>query len=257
MVALSRRTFVAAAAIGLLVARSGWAATRSEQTVEDWSERLLGASGIPAGWQKYETPFGRAAYDFTLVDDEGRRALALRSAGDHSTIAKPIRVSLAATPVLAWQWKVLRFPVGADLRERATSDATGHLFVVWPRVPSLPRSRLIGYVWDPVLPPGTVVRSRKTGTVTFIVVRSGGEGLGQWRDEHRDIVEDYRMCFGETPESPRAIALSIDTNDTRTTAETLFGRITFTASRAPGCSAEPDDVNMAGHRGHAAEDDDS
>jgi hypothetical protein len=232
MVTLSRRALLAAATIGLVAARSGSAGTRSEQIVEDWSEGILGARGIPPGWQHYETPFGRAAYDFTMVDDEGRRALALRSTGDHSTIAKAIRVSLAATPVLAWQWKVLRFPAGADLRERATSDATGHLFVVWPRFPGLLRSRLIGYVWDATLPPGTVVQSRKTGTVTFVVVRSGKDGIGQWHDEGRDVVHDYRMCFGESPDSPQAVALSIDTNDTHTSAEALFGRIAFTESRA-------------------------
>jgi hypothetical protein len=225
---LSRRTFLRATAAGLLRPRAALAAASPEEVVEDWSAGPLGVKAIPFGWHKYETPFGRAAYDFTVVDDRGHRALHLRSADDHATIAKEIRVNLAATPLFEWQWKILRLPPGADLRERATSDATGHLFVVWPRFPALLRSRLIGYVWDPALPSGSIVQSRKTGTVTFLVVRSGDQGLGHWHAERRDLVEDYRVLFGETPPSPRAIALSIDTNDTHTTAEALFGRIAFT-----------------------------
>jgi hypothetical protein len=35
--------------------------------------------------------------------------------------------------------------------------------------------------------------------------------------------------YGEAPADPKAIALSIDTNDTRSSAEALFGRIAFVA----------------------------
>ena len=134
---------------------------------------------------------------------------------------------LAATPMLRWEWKVVKFPTGADLREKSTSDATGHLFVIWPRFPALVRSQLIGYVWDPSLPVGTVLKSRKTGTVHFIVARSGSERVGHWVTDERSVAEDYRRIHGEDAPDPQAIALSIDTNDTRSSAETLFGRIAF------------------------------
>jgi len=228
---LSRRALLITSTLAALarpLARVGPAAAAAS-TVEDWSGTTLGAHGVPPGWEKYETPHGHPAYDFTVVEEEGRRALALRSAGDHSTIAHPVHVDLAATPILAWAWRVVSLPRGADLRERATSDATGHIFVIWPRFPALVRSRLVGYVWDPALPPGTIVKSTKTGTVTFIVARTGEAGLGRWTDERHDVVADYRRTFGEAPEAPGAIALSIDTNDTRTSAEARFGRIAFTA----------------------------
>ena len=226
---LTRRALLlsALAALGRLPGRA--AADPIVATVEDWSAAPLGAHGVPPGWEKYETPRGRPAYDFTVMEDEGRRVLGLRSAGDHSTIAHAVHVDLAATPFLTWQWKVVSLPRGADLRTRATSDATGHLFVVWPRFPALLRSRLVGYVWDPALPVGTTVKSTKTGTVTFVVARSGESGLGRWIEERHDVVADHRRIFGEAPEAPGAIALSIDTNDTRSSAEARFGRIAFSA----------------------------
>jgi len=106
-------------------------------------------------------------------------------------------------------------------------DAAPHVFVVWRRRPELIRSRLIGYVWDPALPVGTVQKSQKTGTVTFIVVRSTTERLGQWLTERRNVAADFRSVYGEDAENPSAIALSIDTNDTRSKSEGSIGAIVF------------------------------
>lgn len=221
---LSRRAF--------LLAGASWlghgcpaAAAGPAVSIETWSGATVGASGVPPGWQKYETPGGHPAYDFTVVEDAGRRALRMRSAGDHSTIAKEVQADLTATPILAWQWRLIGLPSGANLEKRATSDATGHIFAVWPRFPAFARSRLIGYVWDPALPVGTVVPSRKTSTVSFIVVRRGQSGLGQWLDERRHVADDHLKVFGDAATALPAVALSIDTNDTRSAAEAMFGRI--------------------------------
>ncbi len=41
------------------------------------------------------------------------------------------------------------------------------------------------------------------------------------------VREDYKRLFGEEPENPRLISISIDSNDTRSTAESLIGLIQF------------------------------
>jgi len=197
--------------------------------IEDWTSQPLGAHGIPAGWTAYATPGGRAAYDFTIVEDGGRRVLGLKSHDDHSTIAKEVHVDLEATPILEWSWRIVELPAGADVRNRATSDLTGHVFVVWPRFPGPLRSRLIGYAWGTSEPVNSILQSRKSGTVTFVILRSGAEGLGRWVTERRDVVEDYRKIHGERPENPKVIAVSIDTNDTHSTAAALIGSIAFTS----------------------------
>ncbi|HUK64537.1 MAG TPA: DUF3047 domain-containing protein, partial [Dongiaceae bacterium] len=102
-------------------------------------------------------------------------------------------------------------------------------FVVWPRFPAMLRSRLIGYVWDPRLPVGSLIGSSKTSTVHFVVARSGPRGLGEWSVERQDVAADHKRIYGEAPPKPGAIALSIDTNDTRASAAARFGRITLQA----------------------------
>jgi len=195
--------------------------------VEDWSSQPLGARGVPQGWQSYETPGGHPRYDFTIVEDAGHRALELKSTDEHSTIAKEVDVDLGVTPVLEWAWRVISHPAGADLGRRATSDTTGHIFVVWPRFPAMLRSRLIGYIWDPAHAAGSIVKSQKTSTVSFVVARSGPQGLGEWSIERHDVAADYRRIYGEAPPKPGAVALSIDTNNTHASAVTRFGRISL------------------------------
>jgi len=221
---------------GLLLALSilgvpiGLAAPASETSlvlVEDWTRQPLNSRGVPDTWTAHETIGGHPAYDFAIAEIDGRRALDMRSHDDHSTIAKKLSIDLKATPWLEWDWKVIELPDRADIRYRETSDAAAHVYVVWPRWPSMLRSRLIGYIWDANLPAGSVHVSQKTGTVTFIVVRSGKAELGKWVTERRNVRDDYRMVYGEDPENPTIIALSIDTNDTRSPSESFLGPIRF------------------------------
>jgi Protein of unknown function (DUF3047) len=73
------------------------------------------------------------------------------------------------------------------------------------------------------------MNSQKTGMVTFVVMRSGSKDLGKWLIEHRNVAEDYAKIFGEFPDDPRAITISIDSNDTHSMAESFMGPIVFRA----------------------------
>ena len=179
---LSRRVFLQAAG-AVLLGRPGraWGAG-APVPVEDWGQAPVGSMGVPPGWQTYETPGGHPAYDFTVVEHAGRRALHMKSAGEHSTIVKEVRADLAVTPFLAWQWRVLSLPQAADLRTRATSDATGHIFAIWPRFLPLyvvfalliALSRIIitaHYLSDVIM--GAYVGVMVAGYVAFVFARSG------------------------------------------------------------------------------------
>jgi hypothetical protein len=222
---LTRRVF--AGAMGMLITIGRPRPTHADTTVEDWRGQRPGGRGIPSNWEAYRTPGGEPAYDFSIVDVDGRRALRIASRGDRSTIARPVQVDLGGTPALEWSWKVTRLPAQADVRRSATSDSAAQLLVVWPRPPQLLRSRIIAYAWDTTAPADSIVPSRKAGTVTFVVVRSGTAGLGRWLPERRNVLADYRRIYGEEPDPVRAVAVSIDTNDTQSPAEAYIGPIVF------------------------------
>jgi DUF3047 family protein len=204
------------------------AAAADQVVIEDWSKARLGVRGIPAGWTGQS--WGHPAYDLVVEQDNGRRVLHLRSRDEGSTITKELggRVKVARTPVLEWNWKVITLPTGGDSRHKDTDDQAAQVYVAWPRFPEALRSRIIGYVWDTTAPAGTIVRSEKTATITYVVVRSGSTDLGRWFTERRNVVEDFERIYGEKPDNPAAISVAIDSNDTHSTAEAYIGEIAFT-----------------------------
>ncbi|MGH7332522.1 MAG: DUF3047 domain-containing protein [Candidatus Rokuibacteriota bacterium] len=222
---MRHRVLVTVLLLGVL--SSAWAAT--EVGVEDWKQDPLGSRGVPEGW-KAQT-WGKADYNGFTISDDGGRSLHLVSRSTSSMIVKEIagKVNLTRTPVLQWSWRVVGLPKGADARHAATDDEAGQIYVIWRRFPEMLRSRIIGYVWDTTAPPGEFVKSQKTRTVTYVVVRSGSAELGTWLTEQRNVFEDYRKIYGEAPDSPDAVAVGIDSDDTKSSAEASVGPILFRA----------------------------
>ena len=218
------RSRLAAVVLLLALVTAAWAA---DQVVEDWSKHAVGAKGIPDGWKGQN--WGSPKYDFTIENDGGRKVLHMKSDHEGSTIAKDVKgkVNLKDTPILEWSWKATVLPKGADSCKKATDDQAVQVFVVWPRFPEPVRSRVIGYVWDTTQPAGKICKSEKTGTVTYIVLRSGTAELGKWVTERRNVVEDFKKVYGDDADGPGAVSIAIDSNDTNSTAESFVGPIVF------------------------------
>jgi hypothetical protein len=218
---------VVAIVLVLAALSTAWAAT--EVVIEDWKEEPLGSTGVPAQWRAQS--WGKADYQGFAIADEGSRSLHLVSRSTSSMIVKNIagKVNLRETPVLQWSWKVVTLPKGGDARQAATDDEGGQIYVVWRRFPEMLRSRIIGYVWDTTAPAGEFIKSQKTATVTYVVVRSGEAGLGTWLTQQRNVLEDYRRIYGEAPDNPDAVAIGIDSDDTKSSAEAYMGTILFRA----------------------------
>jgi hypothetical protein len=211
----------------LLLALAATAGAADQILVEDWSKPPIGSKGIPAGWKGQN--WGSPKYDFTVVADGGRKALHMRSANEGSTISKEVRgqVDLKETPILEWTWRALVLPQGGNSCRKATDDQAAQIYVTWPRFPEAVRSRIIGYVWDTTAPAGTICKSEKTGTVTYVIVRSGPADLGKWLTERRNVAEDFRRIYSDDADPPAAVSVAIDANDTSSTAESFVGTMLF------------------------------
>jgi Protein of unknown function (DUF3047) len=199
--------------------------------VSDRPPLRLPFSGVPAGWEM--TAFaGDATVD--LVRDDGRVAVRLRSARDSFALHRDVVVDLRRFPVLSWSWKVTRLPAGGDVREAGRDDQAAQVYVVFPRWPS-PRtsSNVIGYVWDGRAPVGTRLAHPRASNVRVVVLQSGATRLDTWVREQRDVAADYQALFGQPPPRVGKVALMIDSNDTRSEAEALFGDLTFARPGVP------------------------
>ncbi|OLD37647.1 MAG: hypothetical protein AUI57_10250 [Candidatus Rokubacteria bacterium 13_1_40CM_2_68_8] len=202
------------------------AAWGADVVIDDWKSQKLGARGVPEGWLGGQN-WGLPQYDMTIEENEGHRVLHLRSKIESSVIRKDIRgkVNLKETPILVWSWKAVTLPKNGDCRKKSADDQAAQLYVVWPRFPEAVRSQIIGYIWDTTAPAGSIVKSEKTSTVTYVVMRSGPADLGKWITERRNVVEDYKKIYGAEPDSPGYISIAIDSDDTTSFAESVFGSI--------------------------------
>jgi hypothetical protein len=213
-------------AAGLLATTPLRAADPAPLVVEDWSKQPEGKTGIPDGWKGQN--WGSPKYDFRIETQGGRKVLRAKSQDDSSTISKEAKVDVKDRPILQWSWQAVTLPKGGDARKSATDDQAAQLYVTFPRFPQAIRSRIISYLWDTTAPAGSTFKSEKTGLVTYVVVRSGPAEMGKWVTESRNVLEDYKKIYGEAPgEDVGALSISIDSNDTHSSAESYFGEILF------------------------------
>ena len=193
--------------------------------VADVVPAALPADGVPAGWELKEFA---GTSDIELVRADGRLALRLRSQSSAFALYRDVVVDPAVQPRLSWAWKVTRLPVDGDARDPARNDHAVGVYVVFPRWPSpVSTSDVLGYVWDSAAPVDTVVTLSGASNVRFLVVASGREGLGQWREHQRDIARDYTTVFGGAPGRVGKLALMTDADHTRGLAEALVADLRF------------------------------
>jgi DUF3047 family protein len=207
-----------------VLALTALAAAATQVVIEDWKAYKVGTTGLPGEWKAQN--WGSANYqNLTIVDDDGHRALRMKSANDGLTLNREIKgkVNLRDSPILEWEWKAIVLPRGGNSCKKATDDQAAQVFVVWPRFPEAVRSRIIGYVWDTTQPVGTICKSEKTGMVTYLVVRSGPADLNRWLTEQRNVVEDFKKIYGETPDDPAVLSIATDSNDTQSTSDAMIG----------------------------------
>jgi hypothetical protein len=225
--------FVVAGIACLLLVR--WADAQI-LTVENWASNPANAKGVPIGWKKLPDalPFLErqamrvltANYDFEIVANASEKVLRLKSAEEHSIIVKDLSgLDLVRTPLLEWKWRVDLLPRDANLSKDDKSDSAAEIHIVWRA-----SKRTIGYAWDETLPVDSHFANPRRREVHFVIVTSGKARPGEWIPVTRDMLSDYRKIYGtELSDPPDQIAISVDSNQTRSKAESFVGTVRFRA----------------------------
>ena len=180
--------------------------------LEDFSAGKVGE--FPPGW-KLRADEGRGVY--SIQEEGGRRYLHAASQGIGIQAAKEITWDLARYPVLAWSWRPVEFPTGADERNSKTNDSALAVYGVFPHRMGSVRS--VKYVWSAVVSIGTRLNSNM-GLTQVRVLRTGTQNKGRWMDERVNLLDDYRKYFdvSDTPK-PAGIAVLTDADDTKSRAQ--------------------------------------
>jgi hypothetical protein len=162
--------------------------------------------------------------EYRIVEDAGRKVLQASSQAAASGLVFKIEYDPQEYPVLSWRWKVGNVIAKGDSRTKAGDDYAARIYVVFPHW-FFPKTKTLNYIWANRLPREAVQANAFTGNAMMIAVESGGDKVGEWLTERRDIVADYRRAFGEDPPKVGAIAIMTDTDNTGETALAWYGDI--------------------------------
>jgi hypothetical protein len=178
--------------------------------------------GVPNGWQLKEKA-GRAS--LSIVNVDGLKAVQLRSTNTSFSLQRQVNADLKKFPILSWKWKVTKLPEGGDFRHSKTDDQAAQLFVAFNK------RQMIVYIWDTTAPKDLIGEALAPPfmSIKVVVLRSAKEDAGKWLTESRNVYEDYRKLYGDTPSPPVAagVRLQINTQHTRSSAESYFADLAF------------------------------
>ena len=126
-------------------------------------------------------------------------------------------------PYLSWDWRAQKLPEGAREDSPRLNDAGLGFYVIFSFKGIIKRPVSIKYTYSSTLPVGTVLRQ---GKLRVIVVSNGEDGYGEWVHIERNVLEDYRNVFGNSPpDRPLSIRLWSDSDNTDQVGEGDFDNI--------------------------------
>ena len=175
-------------------------------------------------WKPVEV---RGSTRYTVDVLEGNAVLKAASRAGASMLVAPLRVRLDAQTWLSWRWRVDQPVAGENLREKRRSDAAARVYVFFNTKGFPWQKRQLDYVWSSALPEGTVLTSPCSRAARIIVVAGSGEHLGRWQTVRRNVLSDYRRCFGQEPPEVVGIGVMTDTDNTGRDALAYYDDVTW------------------------------
>jgi hypothetical protein len=205
--------------------------------VEDF-EKYSNNDDIFNTWLLRDGNKKEAVGTYKISIEDGNKFLSAMSIGNSIQIAKKIKWDIKSFPVLSWKWRTTVLPKEANEDARGKNDSGASVYVIFQRsrIPFLSWEyqpiNVIKYVWSTTLPTGKVVYKEKSklgNTIYegyFFVIETGVENYGKWIAEERNVLNDYKKVFGESPKyDPYLVAILSDSNDTKSSAKADYDDI--------------------------------
>jgi len=199
----------------------------------------------PDGWERLT--FGKVdietEYDLVRAPSDSTVVLKATSNGGASGLIRKERIDPTEFPTIRWRWRVSNVLEKGNAETKDGDDFSARMYVTFDHrlgfggrlkrqamkalgYDDIP-SRALNYVWASKVDTGQVFPSAYTDWVMMMPLQSGPEKTGQWVEQERNVVEDYRRAFGEDPPAITGIAIMTDTDNTGESATAYYGDIIF------------------------------
>lgn len=179
-----------------------------------------------AGWEA-QTFKGKTPTSYELEQDGGVQVLQARCHDSASGYLWREKIDLRQTPVLSWRWRVHTLFKGIREREKSGDDFIARVYVVRDGGWALWRTRSLVYVWSNGGAGAADWPSAYAAQAHVVALRAGADGLGQWREERRDVRADFKTYLGLDVDAIDAVALMTDCDDSHVSGRADYGDIRF------------------------------
>ncbi len=177
---------------------------------------------------RWQTDEFEGLTDYSFVQDDARGwVLKAHSIGTASCLIRKIQVDLNKTPFLNWSWKAEKLPDVDNVRTKVSDDYPARIYVIFKTGPWFWNTRALNYVWSTTIPVGESWPNAFASEAKMVAVRSGGQEVGRWVTEKRNIRDDIAKFFDMDIEFIEAVALMTDTDNANTEAIAYYDNIYF------------------------------
>jgi len=231
----------------LLVFWGNFANAGSDNTLEVGKFSGFSPDGaIPGQWQPLTFKNINEHTTYRPVVENGNTVILAESNASASGLIRQIRIDPREYPWITWRWKISNIFEKGDVTQKKGDDYPARIYITFEYDPDklnffekakyqaarliygqYPPHGAINYIWESKAPRETIVPNPYTDRVKMIVVESGDEYAGVWRDEKRNIYEDYKKAFNEEPPMISGVAVMTDSDNTGESAFAYYGDILF------------------------------
>jgi hypothetical protein len=162
---------------------------------------------------------------FRVLHQKDENILYLKCKSSSFSLERNVSISPEDYPYVTWRWKAIKLPLSGDLRNKNRNDQGLQMLFAFEN------GKIISYVWDANAPEDTVM-DESLGwplnlPIKVIVVNSGSAGINEWVSHTRNIYEDYRGLFNETPPRLKGLRIQANTQYTQDLSEGMVRGIIF------------------------------
>ena len=180
-----------------------------------------------SGWEIRDFE-GASSYAVSRVD--GKQVLVADSQQSASMYYKKIEVDLEVTPMLNWSWRKERTIDPGNELEKNGDDYVARIYLVIDGGLFKFRTTALNYVWSYRHVRQDVWNNPFAGkNVKMLSLRDASDPQGQWFNEKRNVVMDFKRLHGVDARKIDGVAIMTDSDNSGLSARALYGDIYFDA----------------------------
>lgn len=185
-------------------------------------------------WESFQFSSGKKPTEFKIITEDEISCLQISSDSSASGIICKRKFNPNNYPLLKWKWKISNTIPNADGKTKEGDDYSLRIFVMfekdssqisfWEKIERSavklisgyePPYKSLCYVWGNSEKRNSPYLSPYSDDVMIIPIQSGSKNCNHWIEESVNFVKDFKKYFEEEAPSIACIAISGDTDNTR------------------------------------------